>query len=194
MDKSLGANHSLWTGSGLGHFKFSYGRRMTETKKTVHVRPARREDAGVILEMIQELAEFENEPEAVNASAADLEKAGWGEKPRFDAIVAEDETGNALGFALYFRSFSTWEGRHGIFVEDLYVKQSARGMGVGKALLADVARTTIAEGCVRLDLNVLHWNPAREFYHAIGFSQMEDWRPYRLERAGIEALAGKKQG
>ncbi|MEM1399654.1 MAG: GNAT family N-acetyltransferase [Pseudomonadota bacterium] len=153
------------------------------------IRTARRDDAVAILEMIQELADFENEPDAVNASVADIAEAGWGKAPRFDALIAEDPNGAPLGFALYYRTFSTWEGRHGIFVEDLYVKQAARGSGIGRALLAEVAKVTVSEGCIRLELNVLHWNPAREFYHAIGFRHLDEWMPYRLEAAGIKKLA-----
>ena len=162
---------------------------MTDMAQSFSIRPARREDAPAIMEMIHELAAFEKEPQAVRSSVEDLAEAGWGDTPRFEAIIAEDTERNPLGFALYYRTFSTWEGRHGIFVEDLYVKPATRGSGIGKALLADVARTTLAEGCVRLELNVLHWNPARDFYHAIGFGHLSDWLPYRLEGEGIGKLA-----
>lgn len=155
----------------------------------VKIRPAVRQDAGAILSMIRELAEFENEPDAVNASVEDIARTGWGERSYFDALMAETGDGSPVGFALYYRTYSTWEGRHGIFVEDLFVKQSARGLGVGRMLLSEVAQVARDEGCVRLELNVLHWNPARDFYHRVGFQHLEEWLPYRLEGEDIRRLA-----
>lgn len=156
---------------------------------SVKIRPATRQDAAAILSMIRELAEFENEPDAVKASVEDIARCGWGETPRFEALMAEDGNGSPIGFALYYRTFSTWEGCHGVFVEDLYVKQSARGQGAGRMLLSQVARVAEIEGCPRLELNVLHWNPAREFYHGIGFQHLQEWLPYRLEGQDIKRLA-----
>ncbi len=155
----------------------------------VKIRPATKQDAGAILSMIRELADFENEPDAVKASEEDIARTGWGERSYFDALMAENQGGSPVGFALYYRTYSTWEGRHGIFVEDLFVKQSARGLGIGKLLLTAVAQVARDEGCVRLELNVLHWNPARDFYHRIGFQHLDEWLPYRLEGEGISHLA-----
>ena len=159
------------------------------TNGAVSIRPANRQDAGAILEMIRELAEFENEPDAVKANEQDIARCGWGEKPYFDALIAEDDSGNPVGFALYYRTFSTWEGRHGVFVEDLFVKQAARSQGIGRKLLSAVAQIAKKEECLRLELNVLHWNPAREFYHGIGFRHLDEWLPYRLEGDDITRLA-----
>lgn len=159
------------------------------TEGAISIRSADQNDAGSILEMIQELAEFENEPDAVKANEQDIVRCGWGEKPYFEALIAEDHNHQPVGFALYYRTFSTWEGRHGIFVEDLFVKQAARNQGVGRKLLAEVAQIAKNEGCLRLELNVLHWNPARDFYHSIGFRHLDEWLPYRLEGDDITRLA-----
>lgn len=155
---------------------------------TVTIRPATVEDADIILAFVKELATFEREPHAVKASAADFRRDGWGPDPVFAAWIAELD-GEPVGFALAFRNYSTWEGRPGLFVEDLYVRPEARRHGVGKRLLAEVARQAVARGCRRVDLNVLHWNPARGFYAAIGFRPMEDWMPYRLDGGALAALA-----
>ncbi|MGQ9366778.1 N-acetyltransferase family protein [Azospirillum sp. ST 5-10] len=155
---------------------------------SVTIRPATVEDADTILAFVRELAEFEREPDAVKATPADFRRDGWGPDPVFAALIAELD-GVPAGFALTFRNYSTWEGRRGLFVEDLYVRPEARRHGVGRLLLAEVARRALAEGCRRVDLNVLHWNPARGFYAATGFRHMEDWLPYRLDGAALDALA-----
>lgn len=157
---------------------------------TVTVRPAVEADAPVILAFIRELAEFENEPDAVKATVTDLRRDGWGERPVFEAFIAELD-GVPVGFALTFRNYSTWEGRHGIFVEDLYVRTEARRHGVGRRLLAAVARRAVEQGCRRVDLNVLDWNPARSFYTALGFRHLQEWLPYRLSGEALGALAGE---
>ncbi|WP_282184603.1 GNAT family N-acetyltransferase [Azospirillum brasilense] len=157
---------------------------------TVTVRPAVEADCPTILRFVRELAEFENEPHAVKASEADFRRDGWGERPVFEALIAELD-GEPVGFALCFRNYSTWEGRAGLFVEDLYVTPEARRYGVGRKLLATVAKLADERGCRRVDLNVLHWNPARDFYLRIGFKQMEEWLPYRLTGDAIAALAAQ---
>ncbi|HYD71375.1 GNAT family N-acetyltransferase [Azospirillum sp.] len=156
---------------------------------TVAVRPAVEADAELILRFVRELAEFEREPHAVKATVEDFRRDGWGPNPVFEALIAELD-GAPVGFALTFRNYSTWEGRFGLFVEDLYVTPEARGHGVGKRLLAEVARRAVAAGCKRVDLNVLNWNPARGFYETIGIRHLEEWLPYRLTGADLEALAG----
>ncbi|HYH20598.1 MAG TPA: GNAT family N-acetyltransferase [Azospirillum sp.] len=157
---------------------------------TVAIRPAVEADAELILRFVRELAEFEREPHAVKATVEDLRRDGWGPNPVFEALIAELD-GVPVGFALTFRNYSTWEGRFGLFVEDLYVTPEARGHGVGKRLLAEVARRAVAGGCKRVDLNVLNWNPARGFYETIGIRHLEEWLPYRLTDAELAALAGQ---
>ncbi|WP_029011129.1 GNAT family N-acetyltransferase [Azospirillum halopraeferens] len=154
----------------------------------VTVRPATVDDAETIHRFVRELAAFEREPDAVKASVDDFRRDGWGPSPVFEALIAELD-GAPAGFALTFRNYSTWEGRHGIFVEDLYVSPEARRYGVGRHLLAAIARRAVEQGCRRVDLNVLDWNPARAFYDRIGFRHLDDWRPYRLEGAALAALA-----
>lgn len=154
------------------------------------IRPAAREDAAAILEMIRELARFERAEEAVKASVADLERDGWGPAPRFEALIAET-AGAPVGFALYFHNYSTWEGRAGLYLEDLYVRPEARGSGAGRSLMAVLAAIAVERGCARLDLSVLDWNPARRFYDALGMTQMVEWLPYRAEGAALAALAAE---
>ena len=155
---------------------------------TVTIRPAVEADAATILGFVRELAEFEREPHAVKASVDDVRREGWGADPVFEALMAELD-GAPVGFALTFRNYSTWEGRAGLFVEDLYVQPHARKFGVGRKLLAAVAQRAVERGCRRVDLNVLNWNPARGFYDRIGFKQMEEWLPYRLTGEALHALA-----
>ncbi|MBP2226943.1 GNAT superfamily N-acetyltransferase [Azospirillum agricola] len=155
---------------------------------TVTIRPAVESDCAVILRFVRELAEFEREAHSVKASEEDFRRDGWGEHPVFEALIAELD-GVPAGFALTFLTYSTWEGRPGLFVEDLYVTPEARTHGVGRKLLSAVARRAVERGYRRVDLNVLDWNPARGFYDRVGFRQMKEWLPYRLTGDGLTALA-----
>ena len=155
------------------------------------IREAVREDVPQMLAYIRELAEYEREPDAVVATEEDLLRDGWGETPRFRALMAEVE-GEAAGFALYFTSYSTWLGHHGIRLEDLYVTPTRRGQGVGKALLARLAKIAVDEGCPRLEWDVLAWNePAIRVYEKIGATMQHEWRIMRLSGEPLEAMAGK---
>ncbi len=156
----------------------------------VTVRPAIRSDAAFILAMIRELARFEKAENAVRATVADLERDGWGETPRFEALIAE-QAGAPVGFALYFHNSSTWEGRSGLYLEDLYVRPEARRSGAGRRLMARLAAIAVERGCPRLDLSVLDWNPARRFYARLGISRMEEWLPYRAEGDTLAVLAAE---
>ena len=172
---------------------------MTETPATArpetHVRPATPEDAATIVEFVRGLAAFEHEPLAqVHLTEGDVRRDGFGERAAFECIIAEQGTGERVrpvGFALFFPNYSTWEGRAGIYVEDIFVVEDARGSGAGRAILATLARIAHDRGAPRLDLVVLDWNPARGFYTALGFTQQQEWLPYRLEADGIAALAGE---
>ncbi|MFD1625019.1 GNAT family N-acetyltransferase [Azospirillum griseum] len=155
---------------------------------TVTIRPAREADSATIMRFVRELAEFEREPHSVKSSEEDLRRDGWGDTPMFEALIAEVD-GVAVGFALTSRTYSTWEGRPGLFVEDLYVTPDARQYGVGRRLLAAIARRAVERGYRRVDLNVLDWNPARGFYDRLGFRQMADWLPYRLTGPALADLA-----
>lgn len=157
---------------------------------TITIRPAVAADARFILEMIRELAAFERAPDAVKATEADLVRDGWGPAPKFEALIAELD-GAPAGFALFFHNYSTWEGRAGIYLEDLYVAERARGHGLGRRLMAALAALAVARGCPRLDLSVLDWNPARGFYDTIGMAQMTEWLPYRLTGTALARLAAE---
>ena len=154
---------------------------------------AQREDAGAILRLIRELAEFEGLLHEVRAREADILRDGFGAQPRFECLLAEVD-GEAVGFALYFHNYSTFEGRAGLYLEDIYVSERVRSLGLGRALMARLARLAIERGCARFELSVLHWNPAREFYRGQGFEHNANWLPYRLGGALLEALAKEDSG
>jgi GNAT superfamily N-acetyltransferase len=154
----------------------------------ITIRDATREDVGTLLAFIRALAEFERAADAVVASEADLLRDGFGAVPRFEARLAE-LAGKPCGMTFFFTAYSTWEGRPSLYLEDLYVAEWARRRGVGRRLLADLARLALARGYNRLDLSVLDWNPARGFYERIGITQKSGWLPYRVGGAALKALA-----
>ena len=153
------------------------------------IRPATPADVPTILRFIHELATYEREPDAVVATEADLLRDGWGPTPRFTALIA-DFNGEPAGFALYFTSYSTWRGHHGIRLEDLYVTPALRGKGIGKALLAKLAAIAVEQGCPRLEWDVLDWNaPAIAIYETIGAKILTEWRIMRLSGDSLKSLA-----
>lgn len=157
----------------------------------LNLRPATPADVSQILAFIRDLATYEREPDAVLATEADLLRDGFGETKRFHCIIAEADTKPA-GFALYFYSYSTWEGRPGIYVEDLYVSPEHRGKGIGKALLTRVAAIAVAEGCRRLEWSVLDWNqPSIDFYHSLGAVMKSEWKGMRVSGTALSALANE---
>lgn len=164
---------------------------MTSEKIRTRIRPATPADAGTIVELVTALAVYENEPlSSVKITPADVLRDGFGAVPRFEALIAELD-GAPVGFALYFHNYSTWEGRAGLFVEDLFVLESARGHGLGRQLITALAAIADARGCRRLDLNVLDWNPTRDFYHRLGITHMAAWLPYRLAQPGLAKLGAE---
>jgi GNAT superfamily N-acetyltransferase len=152
------------------------------------VRTAGRDDAATILRLVRDLAEFEGLLHEVQARDADILRDGFGDEPRFECLLAE-LNGEAVGFALFFHNYSTFEGRAGIYLEDIYVAERARGLGLGRALMARLARLAVERGCMRFELSVLHWNPARAFYRHLGFEHNADWLPYRMNGALLTRLA-----
>jgi GNAT superfamily N-acetyltransferase len=149
-------------------------------------------DVPEIHAMIRELAEYERAPQEAVATVGQLTAALFGPHPAVHAHVAvDDATGETVGFALWFLNFSTWRGVHGVYLEDLYVRPSARGGGYGTALLSELARICVDRGYARLEWWVLHWNPAREFYDSIGAQPMDEWVPYRVTGAALDRLAGR---
>ncbi|MBF4995102.1 GNAT family N-acetyltransferase [Arthrobacter gandavensis] len=152
----------------------------------MHIRAARREDVPVILELIHELAVYEKEPDAVRNTPRALEQHLFGEHPAVFAHVLEDG-GAVQGFALWFLNYSTWEGVHGIWLEDLYVRPETRGRGYGKALLRSLAQTALERGYARVEWTVLDWNePSILFYKSLGAQPMDEWTTYRLTGDALE--------
>jgi GNAT superfamily N-acetyltransferase len=154
---------------------------------TYEIRPARPEDVPAVVSMVHELAEYERAPEQCHLTDEQLHAALFSPAPALFGHVADDGS-QLLGFALWFLNFSTWEGVHGIYLEDLYVRPTARGSGAGRALLSALAGICVERGYRRLDWWVLRWNPAREFYAAIGATAMDEWIPYRLEGEPLQEL------
>jgi GNAT superfamily N-acetyltransferase len=146
-------------------------------------------DVPLMLAYVRELAEYEREPDAVVATEADLLRDGFGERPCFGCVMAEWE-GEAAGFALYFHNYSTWKGRSGIHVEDIFVRPEFRGRGIGKALLLRVAAIAQKEQSGRLQWDVLAWNePAIGFYERLGATMMTEWRIMRVDGERLAAMA-----
>lgn len=153
------------------------------------IRPAMAEDVPQILGFIRALAEYEREPEAVVATEADLLRDGFGPNPYYWCLIAEQD-GEPAGFALCFYSYSTWMGRPGVYLEDLFVLPKFRGLGIGKALLQRVAAVAVEKECPRLGWEVLDWNtPAIEFYAAMGAEFLDTWRNVRMSGDALRKLA-----
>ena len=155
------------------------------------IRSAKPEDVAEIHAMVRELADYEKALDEAKATPQQLNDALFGAHPAVFAHVAEDESGTVVGFALWFLNYSTWTGVHGIYLEDLYVRPTARGAGYGKALLAELARICVERGYGRLEWSVLDWNePALAVYRSQGAVPMDEWTVHRLTGEALSALAG----
>ena len=158
---------------------------------SVAVRPARTDDVATVLRFVRELAAFEHEPDAVVATEAMLAEALFGAAPAAEAVIA-DVAGEPVGFALFFHNFSTWTGRRGLYLEDLYVTPTARGAGVGRALLRHLAALAVERGCARFEWSVLDWNAdAIAFYRAVGAVGLDEWTVQRVTGGALHRLAGR---
>jgi GNAT superfamily N-acetyltransferase len=158
---------------------------------TIAIRPAARDDVPLILQLVRELAEYEREPDAVTATGPMLADALFGAKPLAEAVIAEAD-GEPVGFALFFFNFSTWTGLPSLYLEDLYVREAARGRGAGKALLSHLAGIALDRGCARFEWSVLDWNtPSIEFYRAMGAQAMDEWTVQRVSGDALVRLAGR---
>jgi GNAT superfamily N-acetyltransferase len=156
----------------------------------VEIRPAARADVPALLTLIGELADYERLRDHVVADAALLERHLFGARPVAEAVLAE-RAGEAVGYALFFPTFSTFLGRPGIWLEDLFVRPGERGTGIGRALFAHVAGLAVARGCGRLEWSALDWNePALAFYRGLGAKQLQEWRLHRLDGAALTAFGG----
>jgi GNAT superfamily N-acetyltransferase len=151
-------------------------------------------DVPTILELIRGIAEYERLSHEVEATEALLRRHGFGPRPVYEAILAEDGH-RALGFALYFFSFSTFKARPTLYLEDLFVRPEARGRGVGRRLLAELARIAVARECGRMEWAVLDWNtPARDFYFKLGAVAMDEWTVFRMTPEAFARLAEEARG
>jgi len=149
------------------------------------IREAQPGDEERILSLIHELAHYEKAPDEVAARPSDLTRALFSEAPSAECVLAERD-GQALGFALFFTNFSTWTGRPGLYLEDLFVREAARGSGIGKALLLHLAALARQRDYGRMEWSVLDWNqPAIDFYRSLGATPMDGWTVYRLDRAAL---------
>ena len=153
------------------------------------IRPAVAADVPVLLALVHELAAYEREPDAVEATEDMLAQALFGPSPTASCHVAELD-GEVVGFALWYVTFSTWKGLPGLWLEDLFVRPAARGTGLGKALLQALARVCVERGYPRFEWWVLDWNePARGFYRSLGAVAQEEWTTFRVDGAALQALA-----
>ncbi|AJP73026.1 GNAT family N-acetyltransferase [Sphingomonas hengshuiensis] len=156
-----------------------------------HIRPATPADVPQILRFVRDLAEFEREPDAVKATEPMLDAALFGPDAVAEAVIAELD-GAPVGFALFFRNFSTWTGLPGLYLEDLYVTPAARGAGVGTALLRHLAGIAVDRGYGRFEWAVLDWNtPAIDFYRAMGAAPLDEWTVQRVSGDALARLAGR---
>src|ERR1035438_6757136 len=156
---------------------------------TTTIRTATEADVPQILAFIRALAVYERAPDAVTATEAGLLRDGFGPNPIYFCLIA-DHDGRPAGFALYFFNYSTWKGRPGIYLEDLFVQPDFRGLGIGKALLRQVAAIAVQKGCPRLQWEVLDWNtPAIDFYRAMGAEFLDEWRNVRVSGEALQELA-----
>jgi len=154
------------------------------------IRTATPADVPEILRFIRALAAYEREPDAVSATEAGLLRDGFGPNPFYSCLIAEQDRQPA-GFALFFFNYSTWLGRPGLYLEDIFVHPEFRGLGIGKALLQKVAAIALEKGCLRLQWEVLDWNtPAIDFYRAMGAEFLDEWRNVRIGGDALQKLAG----
>jgi GNAT superfamily N-acetyltransferase len=153
----------------------------------IRIREASESDVPVILGFIGEIAEFERLSDEVEATGDIISRALFGEKPEAKVILAEID-GEPAGYAVYFNNFSTFVGRPGIYIEDIYVSEDKRGLGIGEAMMRYLARMARRQGFRRMEWAVLKWNPARTFYEGLGAEPLEDWVLYRLSGEALDRL------
>lgn len=159
---------------------------------TLRIAPARRADLPLIVALVRELAEYERLLDQVRITPADLERDLFGPRPYAEAAVAW-EGDEAVGFALWFHNYSTFAGRPGLYLEDLFVRPAFRGRGYGEALLRHLARLALDRGCARFEWAVLDWNePALAFYRKLGAVAMDDWTVHRVSGDALRRLAAQQ--
>ncbi|NDB31708.1 MAG: GNAT family N-acetyltransferase [Actinobacteria bacterium] len=155
---------------------------------SLHIRSARPEESAIILRLIKDLAEYEKAPDQVEATESDLKATIFSKEPKVFCDVVEVD-GEIVGMAIWFLNYSTWQGKHGIYLEDLFVKPEYRGRGYGKALLVHLAKLCEEKGYGRFQWWVLDWNsPAIEFYRSLGAEAMDEWTVYRVSGKALKDL------
>jgi GNAT superfamily N-acetyltransferase len=158
---------------------------------TTSIRPARPDDCEALVDLVMQLARYEKLEHEAKATADDFRKHLFGPRPYAEALVAEHD-GKAVGLALFFHNFSTFKGAPGLYLEDLFVLPSHRGLGLGKALLVELSRLAVERGCKRFEWSVLDWNePAIGFYKALGARPMDEWTVFRVDGDALAKLAGQ---
>ncbi|RMI04710.1 MAG: GNAT family N-acetyltransferase [Calditrichaeota bacterium] len=160
--------------------------------ENLHIRRATREDVPTLVNLVRRLAQYERLEHEVTATEELFTRHGFGDAPRFEALVAELPPADpaAVGFALYFFTFSTFTGKPTLYLEDIFVLPEFRGQGIGKALLRELARIALAADCARMEWAVLNWNEsAIRFYRSLGARPLEEWTTFRMTRNAIEKLA-----
>jgi GNAT superfamily N-acetyltransferase len=162
--------------------------RAVASLNNIRIRFATLDDADLLLRLIRDLAAYERAPNAVVATEEDLRRYGFGLERQFEALLAFLD-GEPAGFALFHPRFSTWLGRPGVYLEDLFVTQAARGKGVGRRLMTRLAAVAVERGWERIDFQVLDWNPARGFYRRLGIEHLGDWLRYGGDAAALRRLA-----
>jgi GNAT superfamily N-acetyltransferase len=154
----------------------------------MNIRPARRDEVGIVLQLIHDLAHYEKAPNEVEAKEKELLETIFSENPQVFCDLVEVD-GDIAGMAIWFLNYSTWQGKHGIYLEDLFVKPEFRGLGYGKALLQHLAKTCDERGYGRFQWWVLDWNsPAIEFYKSLGAVAMDEWTVYRVSGQALKDL------
>ena len=163
-----------------------------KTPENFDIRSASVDDVPIILQLIRDLATYERAPHEVTATEEQLIDVLFGRRPSAEVLLAF-EGKSPVGFAVFFHNFSTWLGRPGLYLEDLFVKPEKRGKGYGRALLVELAKIARDRSCGRMEWAVLDWNePAIKFYHALGAKPMDEWTVFRLTRDGIARLANSE--
>lgn len=156
---------------------------------SITIRDAVAEDTQTILDFIIELAIYEKEPNAVKTNVEETREKIFGENSSVKALICEED-GKAIGHAIYFYNYSTWLGKYGIYLEDLYVTESKRGLGAGRMMLKHLAKKALSEDCGRFEWSCLDWNtPSRDFYESIGAKSQDEWIGYRLEGDSLANFA-----
>lgn len=163
-----------------------------QLESKVNIRPATKDDVGSMLKMLIALAVYQNQETHVTATEDDLIRDGFGPSPQFECILAEVD-GQPVGMAIFHATYSTWKGRRGLFIEDLFVDESVRSKGVGRSLVKEIARIAETRICHYIELNVVHANPARNFYDRYGFVHLDDVLTYRLSDKRFHQLASSPE-